>query len=148
MKRTQEGVRYIQTSEGDLMAFDFSMIENVLSEIFDNDLISIGRKMTITDPDGFEVETDPTIPIYENVPCHIAFKSQDNPDVANDSTKPVIMSLTIYCNSMADIQNGDYINAQKRGADGTVLEEYTGIAGEPMQYQSRTVFNMGISKWT
>ena len=130
------------------MAFDFSIIQETLSDVFDSDIMSIGRKMTVTNPDGFEIETDPTIPLYENIPCHISFKTQDNPDVANDSTKPVIMSLEIYCDPMTDIQNGDYIKVQKRKADGTVLEEYTGIAGEPEQYQSRTVFNMGVSKWT
>lgn len=128
------------------MAFDFSMIAGTLSEVFDSDIMSIGRKMVITDPDGFEVETDPTIPLYENIPCHLSFKTQDNPDVANDSTKPVIMSLTIYCDAMTDVQNGDYITVQKRKSDGTVLEEYTGIAGEPMQHESRTVFTVGVKR--
>lgn len=126
------------------MPIDFSNIGNVVSHAFDSDLIDIGRKTTITSPDGFEVETDPKIPLYKDIPCHIDYQSQDNPDVSNQPTKPIIMSLTIHCGTLTDVKNGDYITAYKRNGNGDVIEKYSGVAGEPTQYQSRMQFSVGV----
>lgn len=125
---------------------DFSVMSALLSAAFDSDLMDIGRRGTITIPPGVDVETDPDIPLYVDVPCHVEYVAADNPDVANEPTKPIIMSLKIHAGRDVDVKNGDYITVRKRSASGEVLEIYKGIAAEPSQYQSRTAFAVGIRK--
>lgn len=107
-------------------------------QVFDTDLINIGRRQEIENPDGTTGETSPDEPIYINIPCHISFVSADNPDPSNVDTQPVVTGIKINCDLSIDLQNGDYITAKKMANDGeTVLETYTGIIGFPEVTQSR-----------
>lgn len=126
---------------------DFSILGDMFQNALDKDRIDIGRKGTITTPDGWETELDPKIPLYEDVQCHIEPVSIDNPDVGNEPTKPVITSFMVYCPATTDVKNGDYITLKTCNVNGEVLEVQTGIAGEPKQYTSRIEFSVGVQKW-
>lgn len=107
-------------------------------KVFDTDLMNIGRRQEITNPDGTTGETNPQEPIYTDVPCHISFVSSDNPNPEPNDVIPVITGLKINCDLSVDLQNGDYITAKKMADDGeTVLETYTGTIGFPEVTQSR-----------
>ena len=110
--------------------------------IFDTDSMDIGRRQTITNPDGTEGESDPLTPLYSNVPCHISFKQIDNPDTDSVDTNPIISVLLINCDLSVDIQNNDYITARKLDANGNVLETYVGSIGYPQVTQSRKTAEM------
>lgn len=126
---------------------DFSVLGNIFQDALDKDRIDIGRKGTITTPDGWETELDPKIPLYEDIKCHIEPASIDNPDVGNEPSKPVITSFTVYCPPTTDVKNGDYITLKTCDVNGNILEVQTGIAGEPKQYTSRIEFSVGVQKW-
>lgn len=111
---------------------------------FDTDKIDIGRRTEITNPDGTTGETAPTTPIYTNVACHISFDNIDNPDPNTAETRPIIKALTINCPLSVDLQNGDYITAYKLANNGTVIETYTGIIGEPSSSMSRKSATMQV----
>jgi len=119
------------------MAFDFGKIGEIVGNVMDSDEIDIGRSVPITLPDGSSGVTDPKVPIYKNVKCHLSFNSTDNPDPVSVGSVPIIMSITINCPVTVDLQNADYIIARKLAADGTVLEEYQGTIGAPATSQSR-----------
>ena len=104
---------------------------------FDTDKIDIGRRMQITNPDGTIGETAPTTPIYTDISCHISFNDVANPDGNTAPTRPIIQALTINCPLSVDLQNGDYITAYKLAYDGTVIETYIGVIGEPSTSMSR-----------
>ena len=119
------------------MKINFEPIGKAM-QMFDTDLIDIGRRLPILNPDGTEGETSPEIPIYTKVPCHISFISADNPNTDTADTKPIIVGLQINCSLDTDLQNGDYIVAYKMANDSTtILETYKGIIGEPTVTQSR-----------
>jgi len=120
-----------------MAGFDFGQIGSIIGNYMDTDEIDIGRSTLITLPDGSPTVTDPKIPIYTNVKCHLSFNSTDNPDPVSVGSVPIIMSITINCPIGVDLQNADYIMARKLAADGTVLEEYQGTIGAPATSQSR-----------
>lgn len=104
---------------------------------FDTDSMTIYRRMEIENPDGTTGETSQVVPMYENVECHIDFISSDNPDTATADTRPIIVGIRIHCGLEVDLQNGDYIIANKLADNGTILETYKGIIGEPTVTESR-----------
>lgn len=109
---------------------------------FDTDKMSIYRRMPVENPDGTTGETSQNVPIYENVDCHIAFIDADNPDSATVQTRPIIMGIRIHCGLEVDIQNGDYVVANKLSNNGDILETYSGIVGEPSVTESRKSVEM------
>lgn len=115
---------------------DFSIMSKPL-QIFDTDEIDIGRRTEIENPDGTTGETNPDIPLYTNIPCHISFITADNPDGNTVDTKPIITGLQINCSLDVDLQNGDYITARKLSSSGEILETYRGVIGFPTVTQSR-----------
>lgn len=130
-----------------MKSVNFSILSDIFENAFDKDLIDVGRKETITTPDGWESELDPKIPLYTDIKCHIEPISIDNPDVGNTPTKPVFTSFMVYCAPNTDIKNGDYITLKTRDSMGNILEIQTGVAGEPKQYESRIEFSVGVYKW-
>lgn len=112
-------------------------------KVFDTDLMDIGRREIIDNPDGTTGETNPQEPIYTDIPCHISFISADNPNPEPTDVIPIITGLQINCDLSIDIQNGDYITAKKMANDGkTVLEIYYGVCGFPEVTQSRKSVKM------
>lgn len=111
---------------------------------FDTDKIDISRKMPISNPDGTTGETMIDTPLYLNVFCHISIENIDNPDGNTAPTRPIIKALTINCPLSVDLQNGDYITAYKLAYDGTVIETYTGVIGEPSSSMSRKSATMQV----
>lgn len=111
-------------------------------KLFDTDKIDIYRRTEIQNPDGTTGETSSLIPMYSNVYCHIAFITADNPDSATADTQPIIVGLKINCPLDVDIQNGDYVIANKLSDSGEVLETYKGLVGEPRVAQSRKSVEM------
>lgn len=127
-----------------MAGFDFGQIGDIIAEYMDTDRISIGRKMEIQNPNGTIGETDPEISLYTNVPCHASFSNIDNPNPNSVDTNPVITTILIHCSIFTDLQNGDLIKLEKCAFDGSVLEKYKGICGEPITDQSRKIVRMGI----
>lgn len=113
-------------------------------QAFDTDKIDIGRRSEIVNPDGTSGETMPEIPLYKDVPCHLSFEDIDNPDPNTAETRPINKMITINCDVSVDLQNGDLITAYKLANDGTTLESYTGIIGEPSTSMSRKTAQMGV----
>lgn len=126
---------------------DFSALAAV-ANYFDSDTMDVGRKGSIVDGDGFEVEVGYKPPMYTAIPCHIDFETQDNPNVATDQTNPVIQYFKVYCAVDVDVENGDYLTLYKRAADGTLLATYTGRAGAPSAYQSRLEIEVGVENFS
>lgn len=126
---------------------DFSILGDVFTKTFDKDTISIGRSISY-EGDGWEMEGDPRVPLYEGIPCHVEPSTMDNPDVSNAPTNPIITTYTVYAPPSTDVKNGDYITMYIRGVKGEDLEIVTGIAGEPRQYTSRIEFSVGVAEWT
>ena len=111
---------------------------------FDTDKIDIGRRTEIENPDETTGESNPEVPLYTDIPCHISFSDVDNPDPNTAETRPVNKMLTINCSVDVDLQNGDLITAYKLANDGTVLEQYVGVIGEPTSSMSRKTANMSV----
>ena len=111
---------------------------------FDTDKMDIGRRTQVLAPDGTTGETPPMTPIYTGVACHISFDNIDNPNPNTAQTRPIIKALTINCPVSVDLQNGDYITAYKLAYDGTVIESYTGVIGEPSTSMSRKSATMQV----
>ena len=109
---------------------------------FDTDKMDIYRRTETLNPDGTTGETSLVTPLYTDVPCHIAFISADNPNPATSDTQPIIVGLRIHCSLNIDLQNGDYLIVKKLANDGTVLETYKGLIGEPRVAQSRKSVEM------
>lgn len=125
---------------------DFGILSSIFEKTLDTDKIDIGRRMSITTPDGWESTTNENDPLYVNIPCHIEFKTIDNPNLANEPTNPIITSCTVYCKKTVDVKNGDYITLKICDVNGTILDIKTGIAGEPRTTPSRIEFSVGIIK--
>lgn len=115
-----------------------------IMQAFDTDKMNIGRTQEIMNPDGTIGFTDPTIPIYRDVPCHISFNNIDNPDPNTAQTRPIINSLTINCPLEVDLRNGDYITAYKLSYEGNIIETYIGVIGEPNSTMSRKSASMQV----
>lgn len=111
---------------------------------FDTDKMNIGRLQKIINPDGTTGQILPEQPLYVDVPCHISFNNLDNPDPNTAETKPIIKALTINCSTDVDLQNGDYITAYKLAYDGTIIESYSGVIGEPSTSMSRKSASMEV----
>ena len=109
----------------------------IAMEAFDTDKMDIYRRQEIANPDGTTGETGIDVPLYTDIPCHVAFTKADNTNTATSETQPIIVGLRIHCNIDVDVQNGDYIVAKKLSDAGSVLETYKGNAGEPSVSQSR-----------
>lgn len=123
---------------------NFEPIGEVIKQAFDTDKMDIARRAEIINPDGTTGETDINTPIYTNVACHISFDNIDNPDPNTAATRPIIKNLTINCPVDTDLQNGDYITAYKLSNNGTVIETYSGIIGEPSTSMSRKSASMQV----
>ena len=115
---------------------NFGMISEAL-QIMDTDKMDISRKTPIKNPDGTTGETSNIEPFYKDVPCHISFKTADNPDSGTIDIEPIITGVQINCSLDVDLQKDDYITAYKLDANGNILETYTGIIGFPTVTQSR-----------
>ena len=111
---------------------------------FDTDKMDIGRRIPVINPDGTEGETNPEIPIYTDVPCHISFDHIDNPDPETVVTRPIIKALKISCPIEIDLQNGDLVTAYKLAYDGSTIESYIGVIGEPTSSMSRKTAEMQV----
>ena len=111
---------------------------------FDTDKMNIGRRTEIINPDGTTGETSPDVPIYTDVPCHISFEQLDYPDQNTTVTRPVNKVVKINCSVDVDLQNGDLITAYKLAHDGSILETYMGVIGEPSSSMSRKTAEMAI----
>ncbi|WP_110954782.1 hypothetical protein [Anaerosinus massiliensis] len=112
-------------------------------KIFDTDKIDIGRRQEIVNEDGSTGETSPNDPIYVDVPCHLSFKTIDNPDIKTFTTKPKILVMKIECDLSVDLQNNDYVTARKcKGS--TVVATYQGNIGDPAADQNRKWSIMNI----
>ena len=111
---------------------------------FDTDKIDIYRRMQVLNPDGTTGETMNNVPLYKDVFCHISFNNVDNPDPNTAPTRPIIKALTINCSLDVDLQNGDYITAYKLAYDGSVIETYVGVIGEPSSSMSRKSATMQV----
>ena len=105
--------------------------------VFDTDSMTIYRRTEIINPDGTSGETSDKVPLYTDIPCHIDFISSDNPDGATAETQPIIVGIRLHCGLEVDLQNGDYIVANKLSNEGDILETYKGMIGEPTVTQSR-----------
>lgn len=113
-------------------------------QAFDTDKIDIARRTEIVNPDGTTGETGIDTPLYTDIPCHISFKQIDNPDPNTAETRPIIKALTINCPLNVDLQNGDFITAYKLANDGSVIETYSGVIGEPSSSMSRKSASMEV----
>lgn len=111
---------------------------------FDTDKMDIGRRTEVLNPDGTTGETEPTTPIYTNIACHISFEQIDNPNPNTVETRPIIKALKISCPIEVDLQNGDLVTAYKLAADGTTIETYVGVVGEPSSSMSRKTAEMQV----
>ena len=111
---------------------------------FDTDKMDIGRRTEVLNPDGTSGETDPNTPIYTNIACHISFEQIDNPNPNTAETRPIIKALKISCPIEVDLQNGDLVTAYKLAADGTTIETYVGVVGEPSSSMSRKTAEMQV----
>ena len=123
------------------MAFDLRQeleeMGDIVGEYVDNGVIDIGRSALITLPDGSTTVTDPKIPIYTDVKCHLSPRETPNPDPVTAGTMPIIISLTIICSTDIDLQNADFITARRIDSRGNILAEYEGTIGVPVVNQSR-----------
>lgn len=127
-----------------LKKIDFTAIGRA-SEVFDTDAMDIGRRMLIELPDGSKVETNPEIPLYKDVPCHIDFNTTDNPDTSTVDVRPIIISITLHCSTAVDLKNGDLIYAKRLDPQGNIMHVYRGIIGEPAMSQARQSALMGVA---
>lgn len=117
-----------------------------LMEKFDTDKMNIGRRQTITNPDGSTGETSPKDPIYTDVPCHISFEEADNPDNAINDTVPIISVVKVHCRADVDLQNNDYVTAFRLSESGEVLETYEGSIGFPVMHKNRQVVLLSMKQ--
>ena len=122
---------------------DFAPIGEVM-KAFDTDAIDIGRRQEIENPDGTIGETDPSVPLYKNIACHLSFEELDYPNTNTDETRPVNKILKISCSIDVDLQNGDLITAYKLDINRNVLEKYVGVIGEPSTTMSRKTAEMQV----
>ena len=111
---------------------------------FDTDKMDIARHTEVDNPDGTTGETGVDTPIYTGVYCHISFDQIDNPNPNTAETRPIIQALKISCSIDIDLQNGDFITAYKLANNGTIIETYQGVIGEPTSSMSRKTAIMQV----
>ena len=111
---------------------DFTRLSQPVSNALDTDYMDIYRQVT-GNPDRDL--------IADNIKCHIAIKTSDNPDPASVDVQPKIVSLRIHCNN-------DYIVAKRCDLQGNVIHYYSGIIGEPAVSMARQSVNMIMSSLT
>ena len=117
-----------------MSGFNFGQIGNIMSELFDTDLIDIKRDI------GGNLQE-----LYSNISCHIAFVSTDNPNPTSVDTKPIIQSINIHLPLWVDIQNNDFIVAKRMDDNGNLLKIYSGRCGNPIVSQGRQKVLMTMS---
>ena len=117
-----------------MSGFNFGQIGNIVSELFDTDLVDIKR-----DTSGQLQE------IYSNIPCHIAFASTDNPNPETVDIKPIIQSLNIHFPLWVDVKNNDFLIAKRLDNNGNLLTVYSGRCGNPIVSQGRQKVSMSMS---
>lgn len=117
-----------------MSGFNFGQIGNIISELFDTDLVDIKR-----DTSGQLQE------IYSNIPCHISFASTDNPNPETVDIKPIIQSLNIHFPLWVDIKNNDFLIAKRLDNNGNLLTVYNGRCGNPIVSQGRQKVSMSMS---
>lgn len=124
---------------------NFGRIGKIVGSIVDTDEIDIYRDVLVLDPEtGIWSPTGLDYPYASNIPCHISPNSTDNPDPQSIDVQPIIKSLTINCDISVDLKNSDIIVARRLAHDGTVLETYKSVIGEPDTTQSRKSAIMGM----
>jgi len=129
-----------------MTGFNFGQIADIISETMDTDLIDIGRRMEVVNPDGSIGETRPEVPIYKGIKCNLEPRQIDNPNPSTSDTMPVNTVIIIHCPLWVDLQNGDYVYAHKLNHDGIIIETFTGFVGQPQVTQSRKQAMMTIRK--
>lgn len=125
------------------MAFDFSVIGDIISNVMDTDEIDIYRQGVITMPDGSVAPIPQDRPYYAGVKCHISRNTIDNPDAPTGAI-PIIVNITINCPIWVDIIASDIVEARKLAADGEVLWQERGRIGAPFTDQSRKTILMAV----
>ena len=111
---------------------------------FDTDKMDIARSIEIENPDGTSGESSKDTSLYTNIPCHISFDQIDNPNPNTVETRPVNQLLKISCSIDTDLQNGDLVTAYKLANDGSTIETYIGVIGEPTTSMSRKTAEMQV----
>lgn len=111
---------------------------------FDTDKMDISRRIEIDNPDGTSGEASTDTPLYSNVACHISFDQIDNANSNTTETRPIVQILKISCPIDTDLQNGDFITAYKLANDGSTIETYIGVIGEPTSSMSRKTAKMEV----
>lgn len=109
-----------------MIGFNFGQISNILSTIMDSDYIDIKRDF------GSEL-----LEVYSNIPCHVTYKTIENPDINSVDIKPIVQSIIVHLDNWVDIRNNDYLVVKKMSNDNNILEVYSGRCGNPMVSQSR-----------
>lgn len=109
-----------------MSGFNFGQIGSIISKYMDTDYIDIKRVVL------GQLQT-----VYVNVPCHISYKTGDNPDPITVATKPINTVIEVYLNRDVDIRNDDYIIMKKASEGNQILHTYSGRCGEPIVEQSR-----------
>jgi len=120
-----------------MAGFDFGQIGGIIGDYMDSDEIDIYRVIKIELPDGSISVSDPNVPLYTGIKCHLDPNETPNPDPVTAGTMPIIVSLKINCAISVDLQNADLVKARKLDTGGAVLAEYEGTIGVPIVIQSR-----------
>lgn len=113
-------------------------------QAFDTDKIDIARSTEVENPDGTTGESSKDVPLYIGIPCHISFDQIDNANSNTTPTRPIVQILKISCAIDTDLQNGDLITAYKLASDGSTIETYIGVIGEPTSSMSRKTAKMEV----
>lgn len=113
--------------------FNFGVIGDIFSKMFDSDYIDIKRNVS-----GQVKE------LYTNIPCHIAYNSTDNPNPTSSDIRPIIQSITVHLSNWVDVQNDDFIVAKKMNNENKILAIYNGRCGNPIVSQGRKKFVMNM----
>lgn len=117
------------------MGIDFKkLMSKVISNVFDNDLMTIKRTVKEVNTDGSTGETALT-EIYTDVPCDVQFYREDIPDTNTTSGKQTVMYLKLYCSTDVDLKSNDYVIIRKKSGD--TFTEYSGYVSCPEVKSSR-----------
>lgn len=126
---------------------NFGQMQKYFTKHFYKDLMSIGRKGSITSDEGWEVPINPTEPIYTDIPCSVSIKTFDTAQEKVEKVNEVLTVYKVFCSPTVDLKSGDYISLTIRDSRGNTLEETKGIAAEPMYYESGIECIVNIVKW-
>ena len=116
------------------MAFDFGIISEVLTAVFDGDLMTVKRNIEVPRPNRPPITEE--VEIYTDLPCFFDFKQSDNPNPQTVDTRPINITGILFCDESIELQNADFITVRKMTTQGTVLEIYQGEIGKPSVYPS------------